>query len=164
MVNKDNEVMFYITAEAINDLLQLSHDPRAVSLSIEDLTQMYLDLDFPRNFIILQNFMPNHVNIPKVNTRYDTFDFSEGSRKIISMLSFILGYANDEFTDAFILGFLSTLSPGQHPELVFNFAKFIADNMHYQLIKLLEEGVFRYSSYLLHLFLFFQEKNFPIAL
>ena len=27
MVNKDSEVLFYITAEAINDMLQLSHDP-----------------------------------------------------------------------------------------------------------------------------------------
>ena len=113
MVNKDSEVLFYITAEAINDMLQLSHDPRVVSLSIEDLTQMYLDLDFPRKFEILQNFMPNHVNLPKVNPPYDTFDFPEGSRQIISMLSFILGYVNDEFTDASILRFLSTLSPRQ---------------------------------------------------
>ena len=80
MVNKYSEVLFYITAESINDMLQLSHDPRAVSLSIEDLTQMYLDLDFPRKFEILQNFMPNHVNLPKVNPAYDTFDFPEGSR------------------------------------------------------------------------------------
>ena len=131
MLNIDSEFMFYITAQAINDMLQLSHDPQAVSLSIEDLTQMYLDLDFPRKFEILQNFMPNHVNLPKVNPHYDTFGFPEGSRQIISMLSFILGYANDEFTDASILGFLYTLSPGQQPKLVFNFAKFIIDNMHY---------------------------------
>ena len=114
--------------------------------------------------MIRQNFMPNHVNLPKVNPPYDTFDFPEGSRQIISMLSFILGYANDEFTDASILGFLSTLSPRQHPELVFNFAKFIVNNMHYHIIKLPDEGVFKYSSYLLHLFLFFQEENFPVAL
>ena len=80
------------------------------------------------------------------------------------MLSFILGYVNDEFTDASILGFLSTLSPRQQPELVFGFAKFIVDNIHYQLVKLPDEGVFRYTSYLLHLFLFSQADNFPIAL
>ena len=114
--------------------------------------------------MILQNFMPTHVNLPKVNPPYHTFDFPEGSRQIISMLSFILGYANDEFTDASIIGFLSTLSPGQHPELVFNFTKLIVDNMHYQLTKLPEEGVLRYSSYLLHIFLSFQEEIFPIAL
>ena len=122
MVNKDREFMCYITAEAINDMLQLSHDPRAVPLPIEDLTQMCLDLDFPRNFMILQNFMPNHVNLPKVNPPYDTFYFPEGSRQIISMLSFILGYVNDDFANASILGFLSTLSPRHPPSIVFNFA------------------------------------------
>ena len=78
------------------------------------------------------------------------------------MLSCILGYFNDEFKDASILGFLSTLSPRKQPELVFDFAKFIADNIHYQLIKFPNEGVFRYTSYLLHLFLFFQADNFPL--
>ena len=68
------------------------------------------------------------------------------------MLSFILGYVSDEFTDASILGFLSTLSPGQQPELVFDFAKFIAENIHYQLIKLPDEGFFIYTSYMLHIF------------
>ena len=126
VVNKDREIMFYITAEAINDMLQMSHGPRAVSLSIEDLTQLYLDLDFPSRFMIFQTFWSTHVDIPKVNPPYDTFDFPEGSRQVISMLSFILGYDSDDFTDASILGFLSTLSPGQPPSIVFNFSKIIA--------------------------------------
>ena len=53
IANKDSEVLFFITAESINDMLQLSHNPQAVLLSIEDLTQMYLDVDFPRKFQIL---------------------------------------------------------------------------------------------------------------
>ena len=77
------------------------------------------------------------------------------------MLSFILGYTNDEFTDVAILGFQSTLSPGQSPSIVYNFSKFIAENMHYQLSRL-SEGVFRYTSYLLHLFLYYQADKFPI--
>ena len=48
--------------------------------------------------------------------------------------------------------------------MVFDFAKFIADNINCQLIKLPDEGVLRYTSYLLHLFLFSQADNFPIAL
>ena len=34
--------------------------------------------------------------------------------------------------------------------------------MHYQLSRLSKEGVFRYSSYLLHLFLYYQKDKFPI--
>ena len=78
------------------------------------------------------------------------------------MLSFILGYTSDEFTDVAILGFLSTLNLGQSPSILFNFARFIAESMHYQLSRLSEEGVFRYSSYLFHLFLYYQTDKFPI--
>ena len=114
--------------------------------------------------MIFQNFMPSHVDIPKINPPYSTAKFPEGSRHIISMLSFILGYFTDGHTNESILGFLSTLSPGQPPSFIFDFAGFIANNIHHQLIKLPTEGVFRYSSYLFHLFLFFQADKFPIAL
>ena len=80
------------------------------------------------------------------------------------MLSFIVGYFTDGFTNESILGFLSTLSPGQPLAMVFDYAIFTADSIHHLLTKLPTEGVFRYSSYLFHLFLFFQEDNFPIAL
>ena len=135
-------------------MLQMKHDPNSVSLSIEDLTQLYLNLYFSAKFNIFQNFWPTHVNVPKVNPPFDTFDFLEETRQIVSMLSFILGYNNDEFTDASILCFLSTLTLGQPPSIIYNFAKFITENMHYQLSRLPEEGVFRYTSYLLHLFLY----------
>ena len=59
---------------------------------------------------------------------------------------------------------LSTLTPSQPPSIIFNFAKIIAENMHYQLTKLPEEGVFRYTSYLLHIFLYYQAEKFPIEL
>ena len=97
--------------------------------------------------MIFQNFMPAHVDLPKVNPPYSTSNFPEASRQVISMLSFILGYFNDEFTDASILGFLSTLSPRQPPAMIFDFARFIADSIHHQLTTLYNEGVFRYSSY-----------------
>ena len=108
--------------------------------------------------------MPLHVEIPKLNPPYSTAKFPEGSRHVISMLSFILGYFTDEHTDESILGFLSTFSPGQSPSVIFDYAGFIADSIHYQLSNLQLKGVFRYTSYLLHLFLFFQSENFPISL
>ena len=108
--------------------------------------------------------LPRIVPTRLVIRAYFTSDFPEASRQVISMLSFILGYFNDEFTDASILGFLSTLSPGQPPAMIFDFARFIADNIHYQLAKFPTEGVFRYSSYLFHLFLFFEAEHPPIAL
>ena len=80
------------------------------------------------------------------------------------MLSFILGYFIDEHTDESILGFLSTFSRGQPPLVIFDYASFIADNIHYQLIKFPIEGVFRYTSFLFHMFIYFQSDNFPVTL
>ena len=70
-----------------------------------------------------------YVDIPKVNPPYSTSKFPEASRHVISMLSFILGYFNDGFTDESIFGFLSTLSPGQPPAMIFDFARFIVDHV-----------------------------------
>ena len=114
--------------------------------------------------MIFQNFMPSHVDIPKINPPYSTAKFPEGSRQIIFiMLSFILGYFTDEYTDESILGFLSTMSLRQPPTIIFDYDGFIADAIHYQLTKLPTEGVFRYSSYLFHLFLFSQAEKFPVS-
>lgn len=90
IVNADREILFTITAESINQMLQLQYNPQSVPLSIEALTQLYLGLDFPKKFMIFQNFLPSHGNIPKLNPPYSTAKFREGSRHIISMLSFIL--------------------------------------------------------------------------
>ena len=50
MVDANKEVLFTITAESINLMLQLKLDPNAVPLSIEALTKLYIELDFPKIF------------------------------------------------------------------------------------------------------------------
>ena len=52
IVNADKEILFYITVESINEILQLQFDPKEVPLSIEALTQLYLGLDFPKRIVI----------------------------------------------------------------------------------------------------------------
>ena len=81
IVNASKEVLFTITAESINQMLQLQLDPQAVPLSIEALTKLYIGLYFPKRFMIFQNFMPLHVEIPKLNPPYSTAKFPEGSRQ-----------------------------------------------------------------------------------
>ena len=80
------------------------------------------------------------------------------------MLSFILGYFTNEYIDASILGFLSIFCPGQHPTFTFNFAQYLSDAIHEELVKLPEEGVFKYSLVLFHLFLYFQSERFAVSL
>jgi hypothetical protein len=45
----------------------------------------------------------------------------------------------------------------------FDFSHFLADNIHDQLCMYSTEGIFRYSSVLVYLFLFFQSSSFPCA-
>ena len=108
--------------------------------------------------------MPSYVEIPKINPAYSSSKFPEGSRHVISMLSFILGYFTDEHTDESILHFLSTFVPGQPPSVIYNYVEYITDSIHDQLVKLPTEGVFRYTSFLFHMFLYFQADKFPITL
>ena len=83
IVNANKEVLFTITAESINQMLQLQSDPQAVSLSIEALTKLYINLDFPKRFMIFQTFMPMHVEIPKLNLHIQL----PSSLKVQGMLS-----------------------------------------------------------------------------
>ena len=77
---QEKDTLFYITEESINSMLQMNHDPISASLSIEDLTQLYLELDFNARFKIYQTFCPNQVDIPKLNPPFDTFDFPDETR------------------------------------------------------------------------------------
>ena len=74
-MNANKEVLFTITGESINQMLQLKPDPKAVPLSIETLKNLYIGLDFPKRFQIFQVFMPLHVEIPQINPPYSTSKF-----------------------------------------------------------------------------------------
>jgi len=78
------------------------------------------------------------------------------------MLSCILGYTTDEHVDEPILGFLSIFCLGKPPIIVFNFAQFLVDIIHDQLIRFPDERVFKYSSVLFHMFLYFQSEKFTV--
>lgn len=59
---------------------------------------------------------------------------------------------------------MSIYSLGQTPAIMFHYAKFIAIKMHDQFMRLENERVFKYSSVLYHLFLYYQDDRFPISL
>lgn len=80
------------------------------------------------------------------------------------MLSCILGYFTDEYVDASILGFLSIFYLGQPPTFTFKFAQYVLVSIHEKLVKLHKEGVFKYSSILFHIFLYFQSERFAVSL
>jgi len=76
------------------------------------------------------------------------------------MISYVLGFKTSEHVDETVMVLLSSFSQGQPPAIKYNYAKFIANKIHDQLIKLDREGVFKYSSYIYHLFMYYQSESF----
>jgi len=68
--------------------------------------------------------------------------FPQRTRKVISFLSYILGYYSDEWVDEPILGFLSTLSTKEGLLVTFDYGDFLANVIHEHFLQFLIEGMF----------------------
>jgi hypothetical protein len=90
--------------------------------------------------------------------------FSTKGNQVISSLCALLGYYSDQWVDEPILGFLSIFSTDENPTTQFDFNTFLADNIHEQFVNFGMEGMFRYSSVLAYLFVFFQVDKFGFSM
>jgi hypothetical protein len=164
IVSSSGETLFTITPEAIDQMLQI---PRAESFSpftIEILTEMYQKLSFPQRVQIFELFLPESAPLPKANPPYQSSIFSAKGNQIISSLCSLLGYYSDEWVDEPILGYLSIFSTEERATMQFDYNSFLAENIHEQLFKFPTEGMFRYSSILAYLFVFFQTDKFMFSM
>ena len=85
-------------------------------------------------------------------------------RMLVDLISYVLGYRGIEDVDDTIMEMLSMFSPGKPPAVHYYYATYIAEKIHEQLMNLQRERVFRYTSYIYHLFLFYQPDRFSIPL
>jgi len=90
--------------------------------------------------------------------------FSEKGNQIISSLCCLLSYFSDEWVDEPILGFLSIFFAEEKATTQFDYNSFLDKNMHEQLFKFPIEGMFRYSSILAYMFIFFQADKFAFPM
>jgi hypothetical protein len=110
---------------------------------------------------LLQSYLYTNLDVPGDDVVIQTNLFPETSRKIISMISMILGKVSDLKFDEFVLEILiSIFHITSKPITKFNYAQFIADQIHYELSEFETLRSFRYQSYLVHLFLFTQAFHF----
>jgi hypothetical protein len=75
-----------------------------------------------------------------------------------------LGYYSDQWVDEPILGFLSIFSTDEKPTTQFDFSTFLVNNIHEKFVNFSKEGMFRYSSILAYLFVFFQVDKFAFSM
>jgi hypothetical protein len=164
IVSLSGETLFTITPETIDQIMQIPRADSLSHLSIEILTEMYQKLYFPWRVQIFELFLPKNAQLPKKNPPYHSSIFSVKGNHVISSLCCLLGYYSNEWVDELILGFLSIFSIEEKATTQFNFSQFLANNIHENLFKFSTKGMFKYSSILAYMFIFFQAEKFPFSL
>lgn len=92
-----------------------------------------------------------------------TCSFTGLGREIFTMIACILGFTTNEYADEITFSFMTIFTPGQPPAAKYDFAAFIADNMHDQFMRLENKRVLKYFIIMYHLFLYYQIDKFPFS-
>ena len=93
---------------------------------------------------------------PKGPPPYGYTFFIDMGRLILNMISSIMGFNTSEYVDKLTLVLLLIFTPGQPPAVKYDFASYIADKIHDQFMRLEDERVFKYSTFIYHLMLYYQ--------
>lgn len=72
------------------------------------------------------------------------------------MIAAVMGFNISEYVDELTLVLMSIFTPSQSPAVKYNYAAFIAEKIHEQFMRLENEKVFKYSTIIYHLFLYYQ--------
>jgi len=147
-------ILFHITPDSINQMLNFKQTQLLVPLSMKFLLDEGPKLSSSEIAQIAKVFMrADHQ--PTGPPPFLYMDFNEVGKLLVDMISCVLAFKTSEHIDETILVMLSAYSPGQPPAVKYNYAKFISNKIHDQLMKLDREGVFKYSSYIYHLFMYY---------
>lgn len=136
IIAPSGEIIFTITIKTIELMMQGSYVENNTPFSIESLIELYQKLYFAKIARFFDLFLHENTQLPRKNPPYPYYIFPDQAKKIISALSYILGYYFDQLVYEPILGFLSIFSTDNKPSIIFNFSQFLAHNIHEQLLKL----------------------------
>jgi hypothetical protein len=164
IVSSSGDVLFFITPEDIDQMMQITRPESASPFNLEILTELYQKMTFPQRAQIVELFLPTSAPLPSTNPPYPSSLFSTKGNQIISSLCALLGYYSDKWVDEPILGFLSIFSNDEQPTTQFNYNTFLANNIHEQFVNFATEGMFRYSSILAYMFVYFQADRFNFSM
>jgi hypothetical protein len=164
IISSSREILFLITPKSIDQMMQIPRADSASSFNLEILTELYQKMTFPQRAQIFKLFLPPSTQFPSTNPPYPSSMFSTKGNQVISSLCALLGYYSDQWVDEPILGFLSIFSTDEKTTTQFDFGTFLADNIHEQFVNFDTEGMFRYSSMLAYLFIFFQVDKFGFSM
>ena len=76
----------------------------------EELIEIYQKLDFAKRAQTLELFMTENAPLPKKNPLFRSSIFPERDKKIITVISYLLGYYSDQWVDEVVIGLMSIFS------------------------------------------------------
>ena len=79
------------------------------------------------------------------------------------MIAPIMGLNSGEYVDEITLVLLSTFTPGQPPATRYDYASYISNKIHDQFLRL-DNEVFKYTTFIYHLMLYYQSDNFSFLI
>ena len=88
--------MFTINAQSIQKMMHAHTPKQSVPFSYESLRETYQRIDFSSRAKTLQHFMETNAPMPIKNPPYPTSTFPERTKKIVIVLSYLLGYHSDQ--------------------------------------------------------------------
>lgn len=152
-------ILFYTIVESINEILHFHPAQPLAPLSMGFLLKKGSQLPIAEITWIVKLFMKLDCQ-SQGPPPYVHAWFTKIGKLILDMISFILGFKTNEFVDETNLVMLSMFTPGQHPTIKYDYASFIANKINKQFISLEREGVFKYTSVIYHLLLYYQPNSF----
>jgi hypothetical protein len=164
IVSSSGDILFFITPKDIDQMMQVTRAESASPFILEILTELYLKITFPQRAQIFELFLPTSAPLPSTNPPYPSSMLSTKGNQIISSLCALLGYYSDQWVDERILGFLSIFSNDEQPTTQFDYSTFLANNIHEQFVNFTTECMFRYSSILAYMFVYFQVDKFNYSM
>lgn len=153
-------ILFPITVASINEMLQFSPGQDLTPVSMGYLLDKFIELPQSELIRICQTFMLEK-HQPKGPPPYLQTFFTEVGRIIVDMISLVMGFNTNKYVDEVTLVLLSIFTPRQPPVVKYDYASYIANKIHDQFLRLDNEGVFKYTTFIYHLILCYQSNNFP---
>ena len=136
-------MLHFQPSQALTPLHMVELLEKSTQLSHEELNRL------------CQTFMlPQHQ--PTGPPPYGHTYFTDEGRLILNMISSIMGFNTSEYVDQLTLVLLSIFTPGHPPAIKYEFASYIANKIHDQFMRFGNERVFKYSSFIYHLMIYYQ--------
>ena len=169
MVSTKSKILCHVNALVVLDSLAV---PSSFTLSREDFNEKNLIHYFREETLekkqsFFTTYFRSYVSLQNQYFHVDTNLFNEETKLVISLMIQFLGLDTDKYVTELLMSLLFKVSTSQSEpqssQLVgLKFDEFLNESIHSQLVNFHNTNNFRFQSYLIRMFLFFNEENLQL--